>query len=99
VTLQIEYVNTGTVDMASPVLGVKVKDDDFQWRIPGTDIWVTGNSMDFLAMPASGERAVLRPGEKVTISIQVKLPQDNGNKCNVHCGRDWSCLCVLQYCV
>ena len=74
VTLELEYVNTGTVDMAAPILRISNGVYDFEWRIPGTDTWVTGDSVEFLALSSTGG-AILRPGERVQMEIRGKVPQ------------------------
>ena len=77
ITLNVEYSNTGIVDITSPLLTL-AGSDTYLWRWPGTDEWETADSVRMLAISSEGPADILRPGQVESIDIAMEVPFDSG---------------------
>ncbi len=79
----VQYQNTGSVDLPSPLLLLQSREDMGWQGVPALGVpattpdpyqWRTGSNVDFLALSSTGPAATLRPGQTETITIPVRTP-------------------------
>jgi len=72
VQVRIQYTNSGTIDLPSPLLTLASE----AWLSSGSpvDAWLGGPSMSFLALSTSGPAAVLRPGQSESFTVTARMP-------------------------
>ena len=73
VTVKVDYQNLSGSDLRSPLLNV-VSNQEIEWKLPGTDQWITDTSVSLLALSKSGPAASLRAGETNTFDIKIRTP-------------------------
>ena len=73
ITVPVQYSNTGTADLFSPLLTI-TGPDDCQYQLPGSEEWITGPKLRFLALSSTDPANILRPGQSETIKISVLVP-------------------------
>jgi YD repeat-containing protein len=76
VRVTVEYSNTGTIDVLSPLLTLE-SSDGAAWLLPGADPdegWIDGSSVSFVALSSDGPASILRPGQTQTLTITARTP-------------------------
>ena len=74
VTLEVDYVNTGSTDVSAPILFLQ--SDNGQFRLPGQTAWVP-DAFQLLAIDQSGPAGVLPPGYHGSMQVEF-LPKTLG---------------------
>jgi len=72
-TLTLTYGNGGTADVLSPMITL-TSDDDMQWRVPDTDVFVAGPYFQLMALSSDGPANILRPGQVETYDVKIRTP-------------------------
>ena len=49
-------------------------DQELEWQLPGTEEWVTGTSISFLALSSTGVANILRPTQKENLDLKIRTP-------------------------
>jgi len=70
----IDYMNTGSVDIPSPILTLESGVDDTAWRLPGGDRWIEGPDFRVMGLSSDGPPAVLRAGQLEALVVQLRVP-------------------------
>jgi RHS repeat-associated protein len=78
VNITLEYGNRGNTDIPSPTFKL-TSDDDMEWQIPGTEEWITGHSLEFIAPSSDGAPNILRPGQEESIVVTARTPFREGD--------------------
>jgi len=75
IQVQVQYRNTGSIDLLSPLLTIESA-DGVAWRFPGTedDAWINGSTISFLALSGDSPAAILRPGKSATLTLTARTP-------------------------
>jgi RHS repeat-associated protein len=86
IQVTVEYRNTGTIDLPSPLLTIE-SDPEAVWSpvlrplaeigpivVPAQDEWVTGSTVSFLALSSDGPVTILRPGQSESVTLTVRTP-------------------------
>ncbi|MFO7902330.1 MAG: FG-GAP-like repeat-containing protein [Pirellulaceae bacterium] len=76
-TITFNYGNSGVSDIRSPIITLE-SDEDVEWRVPGTDIWLAG-TMQILALSPSGPASILRAGQTESLEIKIRTPFRQAN--------------------
>jgi YD repeat-containing protein len=77
VTLTVQYSNPNSTDLLSPLLHL-TSDLVLDWQIPGTDRWISGSSIDFLAASTDGSASILAPGDTDSVDLKIRTPFSTG---------------------
>jgi len=82
VRVEIEYTNTGSVDMVSPLFSVE-STTQLNWRfpqssIPGGDAWRESGRVTVLGLSSDGPPTILRPGVSSTFTLEARTPSSQG---------------------
>lgn len=72
-TIRVEYSNRGKVDLFSPMLTL-AGPADCQWQLPGSEEWIPGPRVRFLALSSSGRANILRPRQSEAITVRIQAP-------------------------
>jgi YD repeat-containing protein len=67
-----------TEDISSPLITIE-SDQELKWQLPGTDEFVTGTSISFLALSSSGTANILRPGQQEELDLKIRTPFSTGD--------------------
>lgn len=76
--ITLEYGNRGNTDIPSPTFQL-TSDNDIQWQIPGTEEWIDGPALEFIAPSSDGAPNILRPGQEESIVITARTPFREGD--------------------
>jgi len=69
----VTYENNGLNDLYSPMLTL-VGPQGAQWQLPGEDSWLESDKCQLMALSSSGWANVLRPGQKESIYVKMRVP-------------------------
>jgi len=73
VTLTVNYGNLSQTDLASPLLNL-TSNQELEWKLPGSDEWVTDTYISFAALSATGDGDVLKIGANESIELKIRTP-------------------------
>jgi parallel beta-helix repeat protein len=71
---RVDYSNTGTNDIPSPILTLDCGADDCEWQLPWQDQWVVGSEFRFMGLSSDGPPTLLRPGQTESITVKLRIP-------------------------
>ncbi|MDA1054741.1 MAG: carboxypeptidase regulatory-like domain-containing protein [Planctomycetota bacterium] len=74
IDVRIDYTNTSTVDVFSPVLTLDSGVADTEWSLPWRDEWIVGSDFRVMGLSSQGPPTILRPGQTETIVVQLRVP-------------------------
>ncbi|MHC4403225.1 MAG: carboxypeptidase regulatory-like domain-containing protein, partial [Planctomycetota bacterium] len=74
IDVRVDYTNTSTVDMFSPVLTLDSGVADTEWSLPWRDGWIVGPDFRVMGLSSEGPPTVLHPGQTESITVQLRVP-------------------------
>jgi hypothetical protein len=74
VIARIDFTNSSSIDIYSPLVHLESSVQGAQWQLPGQDEWITGPHLDVVALSSEGAAGVLRPQQAESISVKLRMP-------------------------
>jgi len=78
ISVRVDYSNTGTNDLTSPLLTL-IGPEDAQWQAPNSNEWITGPEFKLMALSTSGPANILRANQSESIEVKVRVPVTGGS--------------------
>ena len=81
VDLLIDYTNTSTIDVISPILTLHSDLVGVEWRLPGQDEWFANPYFATAVLSSDGPPTILRPGQTESLVVEMHVPFQRQDGC------------------